>query len=78
MHLTGAQLASRFEHSPDNSTPIRQLSAWSSPYFSRDDSSRMHKLVPRPSRARSVAQQAKAAAWMHRGSNGDQWKPKGL
>lgn len=51
-HLTSTQLASLFSYSPDSTTPIKELSAWSHPYFTRDDQSMLSRLHPRPSRAR--------------------------
>jgi hypothetical protein len=42
--------------------PLKNLSAWSHPHFTRDDSSTLHLLMPRPSRARAQVKLHKADA----------------
>lgn len=60
-HLSSTQVLKTFsqEHI---SQPLKDLSAWSHPHFLRDDSSSLHLLAPRPSRARTQLKLDKADA----------------
>lgn len=61
------QLSEKFQYSPDTTTPVKELSAWFHPYFTRDGPCLLHRLLPRPSRARLSHQKAKNALLMEEG-----------
>lgn len=52
-------LTSTFSHSPDSSTPIKELSAWAHPNFQKNSPSLLNLLTPRPSRARELNRKSK-------------------
>lgn len=57
--LNREALTSTFSHSPDSSTPIKELSAWAHPNFQKNSPSLLNLLTPRPSRARELHRKGK-------------------
>lgn len=58
--LSRENLSATFSHSPDTTTPIKELSAWYHPHFNRAEPASLSLLTPKPSRARELHRKGKA------------------